>query len=415
MSKLPHRTLKRAIRLEDMSIISSDDLLAMHDDKYQALRREATRANNNNISVFVCEKCGHSVYAPMEPITKKPYWKHHKATPIGCPWWTGSARSVDQVSAGQFNGAQESPLHNKIKHLLAEILNNDPLTKQGSVVIDQYYIAQEGRKKPDIFVEYDNRKIVFEIQLSTTQIPIIVHREDFYFNNNINIIWVTWSFEDVDFSRMRQSFKDIFFSHNKNIFSIDNKIFSESKLTNKFLLNAFWQEQNIWHSKTVNLTELAWPDSGLPYFMNEDRVWIFDFRKRWLDNSEYSPASWQAKNRLMLELLEKLDIDKDSIDLEMYEKLIDLILSFVEKKVIGSKQKNHFEFFNSFFNSPKNYRFARLMEKVIEKTRGSEFFNEKASVSNKLAKAKSEKQDGRASLTGKIVLKLFPEIFESDK
>lgn len=111
------RTLKRVVDLAAMHSITSDALIAMSKDDYQVLRRAATRARLDRKARFVCAKCGHAVYAPREGRTGQPYWKHHPGAPQLCPWWTGTPASVDIVSAQQFDGAQESPLHAKIKHI----------------------------------------------------------------------------------------------------------------------------------------------------------------------------------------------------------------------------------------------------------------------------------------------------------
>jgi hypothetical protein len=65
-----------------MTTISSDDLLEASPDRYQEIRRSATKARNNGNVAYVCEKCGYPVYAPREPKTRLPFWKHHKNAPI---------------------------------------------------------------------------------------------------------------------------------------------------------------------------------------------------------------------------------------------------------------------------------------------------------------------------------------------
>src|SRR6266545_3454092 len=111
---VPRRTIKRVVDLSSMHSITSDSLIAMNGDDYQVLRRAATRARLDRKARYVCAKCGHAVYAPREARTGQPYWKHHPGASQSCPWWTGTPVSVDTISAQQFDGAQESPLHVKI-------------------------------------------------------------------------------------------------------------------------------------------------------------------------------------------------------------------------------------------------------------------------------------------------------------
>jgi hypothetical protein len=144
------RTLKRAVDLETMRLISSDDLMGMHKDDYQVIRRLATRARLDRRPRYVCDLCGHPVYAPREARSGLPYWKHHPGAPENCPWWTGTPSGVDAVSGRQFDGAQESPLHVKIKNIVGELLTADSRTKPGSVIVDEYVVTEGGRRRPDV-------------------------------------------------------------------------------------------------------------------------------------------------------------------------------------------------------------------------------------------------------------------------
>lgn len=409
----PHRTLKRAVRLSDMTIISSDDLLETDADSYQEIRRSATRARNKGSVAFSCEKCGHAVYAPREPSTKKAFWKHHKGAPQNCPWWTGNPNSIDEISGAQFQGAQESPLHSRLKNLVADILRDDPHTEPDSVVVDEYVFCGENRRKPDVRAVYDGKPIAIEIQLSTTQIPIIVAREDFYRQEGRHLIWVTWNFEPVERTQMLTAFEDIFYSHSKNLFSLDDKVIVDSQSKGVFQLRVFWEGEIGWNSKVISLKDLFWPESGLPFAVAPSPAWHIDFRQRWLAATPVTGMDWQIRRVLLAELANKLRVDSaDGIILEEegFEGLLNAILSFVMKKPVGSKQLNLKEVINTFLSSPSRHRFARLMRKVIISTEGQAFFDT-TSVYEKFTVAERERQDDPQTMTGRVALLLFPELF----
>lgn len=408
------RTLKRAVRLQDMTVISSDDLLRIDPDGYQAIRRAATRARNEKQVAFVCDHCGYPVYAPRERNTKLPYWQHHKGAPQDCPWWTGDPDSTDAVSAAQFQGAQESPLHLRLKNLVAELLNLDPLTEPGSVVIDEYVTSGDDRRRPDVRANYDGKPIAVEVQLATTQIPIIVAREDFYQREGRHLIWLTWNFVPVERARLLTAFEDIFYSHNKNLFSLDDEVVSESRERGAFLVRAFWEHGFGWNSKIAALPDLEWPSSGLPYAVAPPPPWHRDFRARWLEATTSQGTPWPARKTLFSELAEKLA--DDAIDASTLEEtdigaLINAILSFAEGQPVGSAQKNLTEVINTFLSSERRFRFARIMRKVISVT-GTPNILEKPSVVAKFSEAMEDAQDGPDSLTGKVGLLLFPDLFE---
>ena len=173
---VPHRTLKDAIDLDTMSKITSDDLLAKGMDYYHQIRHIATERRLVNDHRYVCAKCGNGVYVTLR--NKQPLWQHFRGAPYDCPWWTGNPDTIAKVSANQFQGQQESPLHSKLKYLIEELLKNDSRIK--NIHVEKTIIGENGRRKPDVQASFHNRDLAFEVQLSTTQIPIILSREKFY-------------------------------------------------------------------------------------------------------------------------------------------------------------------------------------------------------------------------------------------
>ena len=408
------RTLKRAVRLQDMAVITSDNLLQIDADGYQEIRRSATRARNDGLAAFVCDHCGFPVYAPREPNTRLPFWRHHKGAPRSCPWWTGEPGSPDEVSASQFQGAQESPLHLRVKNVVAELLNADPLTEPGSVVVDEYVVCGESRRRPDVRATYDGKPIAIEIQLATTQIPIIVAREDFYRREGRHLIWLTWNFVPVERAHLLTAFEDIFYSHNKNLFSLDDGVVAESRARGSFLVRAFWEHGSGWNSNIAALPELEWPPSGLPFAVAPPPPWHLDYRARWLAGTTHGGTPWPIRRDLLVELAEELQDDEiDATSLEELDigALLNAILSFVSGQPVGSAQRNLTELINTFLSSERRHRFARVMRKIISVTVGADLL-EKPSVSAKFTLAQQSAQDEPESVTGNVALLLFPELFQ---
>jgi hypothetical protein len=253
---------------------SSDDLLEMSLDAYQDIRRTAAIARREGRAEFVCDKCGFAVYAPLEPKTRQPYWRHFKGAPTNCPWWTGDPKTIDQIGASQFDGKQESPLHFYLKQKIAALLLQDPLTEEETLRVDKYIHTAEGRRRPDVSLRYDGKDLAIEIQLATTNLPTIVARESFYESNRRHLIWVTWNFDPVDPTVMLASFRDIFYSHNKNMFSIDAEIIETSESAGAFYLKVFLYHEGNLNSEIVQLSSLIWgPISGLPYYKDGPSRW----------------------------------------------------------------------------------------------------------------------------------------------
>jgi len=409
---IPHRTILRAVDLSSMTIITSNDLLNASRDRYQEIRRSATKARNKGNVSYVCEKCGYPVYAPLEPKTRLPFWKHHKNAPINCPWWTGDPSKVDEVSARQFQGAQESVLHLTLKSVIKEILLLDPNTEKDSVKLEEYLIDNEGRRRPDIQATYAGRPIAIEIQLATTQIPIIVGREDFYERNNRSLLWVTWQFDDqVERSKMRTAFEDIFYSHNQNLFSLDAEVIKEAKNRKSFLVRAFWENKSAaWESQIYALSELNWPDSGLPYAVSP---WHLDWRQRWLEATTNNGIYWEDRDRLQEEFVIQFGLNKEeveSLNIQDFSALLNCILSFVTGRPVGSDQKNLIEVINTFLHSKRHHRYARMMKKVLKQTNHGEIL-QRDSVKAKFENALQTEQETRQTNVGRLVVQLFQELF----
>lgn len=409
---VPRRTLKSVVDLASMHSITSDSLIAMSKDDYQVLRRAATRARLDRKPRYVCAKCGHAVYAPREGRTGQPYWKHHPGAPQACPWWTGTPTSVDLVSAQQFDGAQESPLHAKIKHIVGELLTNDHRTTPGSVVVDEYLIQEHERRRPDVRAIYDGVPLVVEVQLATTQIPIIVQREDFYENASIRLLWLTWNFEQPTSGRLLSSFEDIFYSHDKNLFSMDDETISLSKERQEVVLRAFWMDGDAWRSKLVTLFDLNWIQRGRANAVPSTPPWHRDFLSRWRDALGEKGTKWKEREALFGELVAKVEVpcDVDELHALDVDALINCMLSLLDGRPVGSRQQNLVEVLNSFLNVDRRQRYVRLIRSFARLTNRQGLL-EIESVRNKIVKARAVAQDDRQSVSGKIALALFPEMF----
>ena len=414
MGDLAHRTLKSVVDLETMRSISSDELLAMDQDEYHAIRRAATRARINRSTRYVCALCGHATYAPREGRTSKPYWKHHLGAPEDCPWWTGTPSRIDDVSARQFEGVQESPLHAAIKNIIGELLRNDARTDPDSVVVDEYLIAEDGRRRPDVRAIYDGTPIVVEVQLATTQIPIIIQREDFYDEHAYRLLWLTWNFEPpAAGERMRSSFEDIFYSHHKNLFSMDDETIELSRLELTVVLRAFWKHSDVWQTRLVKLTELSWLASGRAFAVAPEPPWHEEFLGRWRAATGDHGTQWPEREGLLEELAARLalpEIRRRELEDADSDDLINCLLSLVDGQPVGSRQRNLTELLNTFLGVERRHRFARLVRRFAERCGRGEVLAVR-SVHSKLRHALEAPQDDPDSLTGRIALKLFPDVF----
>jgi hypothetical protein len=379
------RTIKHAVDLVRMATITSDDLLTMHPDNYQEIRRSSTCARKDRQDRFVCGACGEPVYAPKEPRTKLPFWKHHPGAPHSCPWWSGEGSSVEAVSAQQFKGLQESPLHAQIKNTLGVLLELDTRVAQDSVVVDKYLVSEIGKRRPDVRAIYQGKRLAIEVQLASTQIPIIVGREDFYEAEGYRLLWITWRFEPVARSDLKSSFNDIFYSHNKNLFSIDDETISLSQERNEVVVRAFWEEGEGWASRLFALSELSWSRSGRAYAVSPGLPWHEDYKARWRAATGTEGTPWAQRGDLLAELASRVALDDPtgkSLEDARFDELINCMLSLVDGTPIGSRQSNLYEVLNTFLQPERRHRYARLIKRFVALTGQSDLMQNPAFSGN---------------------------------
>lgn len=400
-----------ATGLLDMRPLTSDDLLAMPESDYYALRHEMTRAHRRGEALYACALCGHSVYAPLVPSTQKPYWRHHAGAPTDCPWWTGDPMGVDRVSGLQFRGAQESLLHLRVKGIVAQMLEVDPATEPGSVVVDRYLDGAEGRRRPDVRATVSGRQLAFEIQLATTQVPIIVAREDFYARERRSLLWLTWAFDPSRF--IPASFKDILHSHNGTLFSLDNEVLAAAERSGNFTLKAFRRTgDGGWSADLCELSDLAWPTRGLAHLPDRELAWVLDFRQRWIDSRRPDGTEPPEEAGLLSELL-TLTSSSNGLGSARRDvaSVLDFLASVYEGRPIASAQDNLRALVHTFLEPDRRRRYARLARFALASCRRDDVLGD-LKVARKLsARLLANEQETRDGAMGRIAMLLYPEWF----
>lgn len=273
------RTLKRAIDLRDFSSITAEHLLSCGLEFCQQVRRQATLARSSDMP-FVCGHCGWPVYVTKNGLTKEYLWAHFAGASQTCEWFTGKNLTPHQVGALQFGGTQESPLHFRLKNLVGELLELDP--SADDVVIDARLDGRTGHRRPDVRASYDGRPVALKIQLSSTQLPTILGREQFYTEEGRSLLWIAWSPSLNAKADVPQALLDIYTAHNDNLFSIDEESICVSRQTSKLTLRVHWWDADRCLNKLVTLDNLTYPRRGLPFAVDRPPAWHESFKRRWL-------------------------------------------------------------------------------------------------------------------------------------
>ncbi len=222
-TKLNKRRIVDVINMDTGDIETSYDLLFQKEKLVWNLRRSVEERIQDEDYLYTCLHCKQPV--AISPLfnpngNEHSFYFRHLKDSEECEIKTNSGLTKKEILARKFNGAKESKAHLELKEYVRYYLSNDD---NFTDVTDRERIVRDTEdpskwKRPDVAALYRNEQIVFEIQLSTTFLDVIVAREKFYLKNDVTIMWIFKDFEP-EFARAAE--KDIYFDNHTNVFSID--------------------------------------------------------------------------------------------------------------------------------------------------------------------------------------------------
>lgn len=117
---------------------------------------------------------------------------------------------------------RESPRHKELKNKIGQLLKKEPFVDVNSIDVDSKFILGiGGKRRPDVYCEYNGKKLAFEIQLSNLPLHYIKHRYNFYRQNGIYLIWIIdFKNKPNDLSNFQRDIKYVW--EHQNLFSIDD-------------------------------------------------------------------------------------------------------------------------------------------------------------------------------------------------
>ena len=172
---------------------------------------------------LLCGKCGEPVYVSLSGTGdpegrdgRDAFFAHHPGMADNCEWGAigQNPRDIDRLKYG---GATEGAQHQRLKAMLATMLQADPIF--GNVQVEHVISRPPHWRKPDVAATFLDGLVAFDLQLATTQLPAIVAREEFYESHGIRYVWVTCT--DDGRHLARQAFQDIYWNNDAQIFGID--------------------------------------------------------------------------------------------------------------------------------------------------------------------------------------------------
>ena len=213
---------------------------------------------------------------------------------------------------------------------------------------------------------------------------------------------------------MRVAFEDIFYSHNKNLFSrrCRGDRFSPGVLR-RLLFQTSWMEEDQWQSKICSLADMNWQQNGIPFVVAPKPPWYRKVQQTLQACTTQDGTPWHEQLKIFDELQNRLylpeEITNQLVNSE-FGKLMNFILSCVEGKPIASEEKNLIALTNSFLYANAGKRYANIIRETLLVT-GNAAVLERQSVRDKLHSASRFSQAEGVLID--LCRAIFPDLFEN--
>lgn len=388
------------------------------------LRGKLKRDYKENKVEIVCEICNQPVYL-VGNIKKEHYFKHWQE--LGdCPIKTKGRYSQEEINRMKYNGAKESKAHIAIKEHLYNFLSKDSLCSQVNKEQVVKSINVEGWwKKPDLSLCFADKKMVIEIQLSTTYLDVIIDRTLFYEKNKTMMLWV---FAEKARQGFRFAEKDIFYSNKRNAFIVTSESRRISGEKGRLHLLCCYQEPYLeediikdrWNEKIISINELKFDKNQFKvcYYDYEQRVKELKidglakkFESCWVDQNGCSEEERRKLLDNLIGKLNELNIDVESADYKL-SNIISALYSLKYGRIIKYKFSNLLELSNMILEQYREHTCIYLLAKDI--------FNRRKEVENadsfqRKVKRYKDEQPSQDKKYENLLTILFPELSEKIK
>lgn len=319
--------------VRDGRIINSKEFFSQNENELILWRRSLQEEYLMGQARFICPECKQPVKISGHKLArgKVCYFSHFKDSD-DCPYKTSVNRTKEEIERLKYSLVQESDRHKRLKEVIASALKGDNSVSKGVENVEcekriNSDIPYLNWRKPDVYAEYNGRKFVFELQLSTTFVSVIVDRDIFYRLNNYNIVWV-FNFEDnreyVDLCNLMC--KDIYYANKRNVFIFDADAEEKSQEMGELVLKCRWLDENgKWSSdEYVTLDMFKYDEENhKPYIVDADIAYLQKYpeyaeRRKQLENSrEYLLRALMERNKREEEYKRKIDEERNNLQLQL--------------------------------------------------------------------------------------------------
>lgn len=263
-------------------LIFSRDLFCKSEDYLVNLRLENQRALVAGRCKLVCGHCHEpiQIYGNLNQENtpgKQHYHFRHVRPELDnnepCPYRSENEEFYDRdtLLREKYRGLPMNPEHDQIQDAIQYWLKKWDANTEKEKRINAIKPSREYRKA-DIYAEVNGKKIIFEVQRTSTSVGTIVGRDDFYRRRGMYIIWIITRPNDINCAK-----RDIFYDNAENFFVYDDEAKTMSYEIGELCLTCYFCEwmfdDNSQYTRCNELSKTTIPFSQLHFDENNFKIY----------------------------------------------------------------------------------------------------------------------------------------------
>ena len=234
--------VKEVLDLGTGKVLLAQDAIGSDVNGAMRLRRKLAgqhKITDDDQLEVICPYCHKPLRLNCLMSGQRFYFAHIKRE-NNCPQLEKKNWTKERIEAAKYNGQKESLPHKQMKGDLCRVLEAD--SRFSDIAVEEVVKGEDPStwRKPDVRALYNGAlRVVFEIQLSTTFLDVVLARRDFYREKGELLVWVFKKFSLRD-ARMMEF--DTFHANNMNAIVLDQKAQEWCQQHGKLGLKCVWVE-----------------------------------------------------------------------------------------------------------------------------------------------------------------------------
>jgi competence CoiA-like predicted nuclease len=298
------RSIKIAFDKTSGEILDADEVFDITKDAFQIRKKY----HEKNLMLSCCE-CEQDLMVSGSKYDRLHF--KHKPGHGYCILADGKLTPQEHERFTEILKSKESDRHKELKNKIGELLKSVPDVDVNTISIDNRFVVKEdGKRKPDVYCKFQDKELVFEIQLSDLSLGYILSRYEFYRKHGMYLIWILDNFDIHNQGTLERDIK--YLTKYENFFKFDEKS-KTFKLECEYKF-PFLTDDNMlltkWIKKSVSLNKLKFDSEDFQAFFynfgdNKTKIEtlqkkkaeeIKDYERKRLEKIRLEKAEKKAKN-----------------------------------------------------------------------------------------------------------------------